>query len=102
MGSGLALPHRTKGVRLASNVIAKRDPVFLLCSAKPSGDVLRDFAMSARAAALSGMRLAVRTADDVEVYDTHSGMPAARFPAPSALGPRTLKATSSSPPPAGR
>ncbi len=50
-----------------------------------SGDVLRDFAVSATAAALSGNHLAVRTANAVEVYDSNSGMLSGRFPAPSAL-----------------
>ncbi len=50
-----------------------------------AGDVLRDFAVSATAAALSGNHLAVRTANAVEVYDSNSGMLSDRFPAPSAL-----------------
>jgi hypothetical protein len=37
------------------------------------GSVLRDFALKARAAALSGNRLAVRTADAIEIYDTETG-----------------------------
>lgn len=45
------------------------------------GAVLRDFDVTARAAALSGNRLAVRTADAVEVYDTGSGQRVTRFPA---------------------
>jgi hypothetical protein len=49
------------------------------------GAVLRDFDVKARAAALSGTRLAVRTTDAVEVYDTGSGRLAARFPATSQL-----------------
>jgi hypothetical protein len=44
-----------------------------------AGGVLRDFAVRANAAALSGNRLALRTADGVEVYDTDSGRLAARF-----------------------
>ena len=43
------------------------------------GDVLREFDLRPRAAALSGNRLAVRTADGVEVYDTGSGQRSARF-----------------------
>jgi dipeptidyl aminopeptidase/acylaminoacyl peptidase len=50
-----------------------------------AGDVLRDFAVSATAAALSGRYLALRTANAVDVYDSDSGMLSARFPAPSAL-----------------
>jgi hypothetical protein len=43
--------------------------------------VLQEFDLTARAAALSGNRLAVRTAVAVEVYDIDSGQLAARFPA---------------------
>jgi Tol biopolymer transport system component len=50
-----------------------------------AGDVLRDFAVSATAAALSGNHLALRTANAVEVYDSNTGMLSGRFPAPSAL-----------------
>jgi hypothetical protein len=49
------------------------------------GAVLRDFDLQARAAALSGGRLAIRTADAVEVYDTGSGQLVASFPAASHL-----------------
>lgn len=45
------------------------------------GAVLQEFAVTARAAALSGNRLAVRTASAVEVYDTGSGQRTARFAA---------------------
>lgn len=45
------------------------------------GDVLQEFDVTARTAALSGNRLAVRTADAVEVYDTGSGERTARFAA---------------------
>jgi Tol biopolymer transport system component len=44
------------------------------------GAVLRDFGVKARAAALSGNRLAVRTATAVEIYDTGSGELLARMP----------------------
>jgi hypothetical protein len=50
-----------------------------------AGDVLREFAVSCTAAALSGKYLAVRTANTVDVYNSDSGMLSARFPAPSAL-----------------
>lgn len=50
-----------------------------------SGTVLRDFDVKARAAALSANRLAVRTADAVEIYDTGSGQLVARVPATSHL-----------------
>jgi dipeptidyl aminopeptidase/acylaminoacyl peptidase len=43
------------------------------------GAVVRDFAVKARAAALSGNRLAVRTASAVEIYDTETGMLSSRI-----------------------
>lgn len=49
------------------------------------GNVLQEFDLRARSAALSGNRLAVRTADAVEVYDASSGRLTARFPAASHL-----------------
>lgn len=49
------------------------------------GNVLQEFDLRARSAALSGNRLAVRTADAVEIYDTGSGQLTARFPAASHL-----------------
>jgi hypothetical protein len=49
------------------------------------GAPLKDFAVQARAAALSGTRLAVRTANAIEVYDTDSGQLARRFPAQASL-----------------
>jgi WD40-like Beta Propeller Repeat len=49
------------------------------------GRTLRELAVRARTAALSGSRLAMRTADAVEVYDIDSGLRTARFAvAPSA------------------
>jgi len=50
-----------------------------------TGGVLGDFPVRARAAALSGNRLALRTAQAVEIYDTDSGRLAARFPAERSL-----------------
>jgi Tol biopolymer transport system component len=50
-----------------------------------NGRLLRDFALRATAAALSGNRLAVRKKHAVEVYDTGSGALLARIPAPSRL-----------------
>lgn len=47
-----------------------------------SGSTIRDFVVKAEAAALSGNRLAVRTADAVEVYDTVSGQLATRLAVP--------------------
>jgi len=44
------------------------------------GAVLRDFGVKARTAALSGNRLAVRTATAVEIYDTGSGELSYRIP----------------------
>ena len=55
------------------------------------GGVLRDFAVVPRAAVLSGNRLAVRTADAVEVYDVDSGRLAARFPAQKGLALEDLE-----------
>jgi hypothetical protein len=49
------------------------------------GSVLQEFDAHARSAALSGNRLAIRTVDAVEIYDTSSGRRTARFPAASAL-----------------
>jgi hypothetical protein len=49
------------------------------------GDILQEFDVMARRAALSGNRLAVRTADAIKVYDTSSGELTARFPAPPRL-----------------
>lgn len=45
------------------------------------GQALGELAVKARSAALSGSRLAVRTADAVEIYDIGSGQLTARFPA---------------------
>jgi hypothetical protein len=50
-----------------------------------NGAVLQRFDVHAISAALSGSRLAVRTAHAVEVYDTNSGQRTGRFPAASAL-----------------
>jgi hypothetical protein len=49
------------------------------------GRVLREFASRAGRAALSGNRLALRTASAVEVYDTHTGELVNRFPAASGV-----------------
>jgi Tol biopolymer transport system component len=51
-------------------VVGRTNGVAILSAA---GRVLRDFAVTASAAALSGRRLAVQTAAGVEVYDTDSG-----------------------------
>jgi TolB protein len=45
------------------------------------GTVLRDFAVTARAAALSGNRLAVRTESAIEIYDTETGVLSSRIAA---------------------
>jgi hypothetical protein len=50
-----------------------------------AGRVIRDFAVEADAAALSWNRLAVRTADAIELYDIDSGRLAARIAAPAAV-----------------
>lgn len=44
------------------------------------GSVLRDFGVKARAAALSGTRLAVRTGAAIELYDAGSGRLIGTFP----------------------
>jgi hypothetical protein len=63
----------------AGRIVVRTETGLRLLTA--SGAVLRDFDPKARAAALSGNRLAVRTANAVEIYDTGSGELAARFPA---------------------
>ena len=45
------------------------------------GSVLRDFAVAAGTAALSGKRLAVRTKSAVEIYDTDTGLLSSSIPA---------------------
>ena len=50
-----------------------------------AGKDVRDLPVAARAAALSGNRLALRTADAVEVYDTGSGQRTDRFAVPKAV-----------------
>jgi dipeptidyl aminopeptidase/acylaminoacyl peptidase len=49
------------------------------------GKLLRDLPAAGSAAALSGNRLALRTVDAVEVYDTGSGRRTDRFPVPRAV-----------------
>lgn len=48
------------------------------------GRLLREFMVKPSAAKLSGNRLAVRTADAVEIYDTENGEQLDRFPVPKA------------------
>ncbi len=50
-----------------------------------SGNVLRDIPLEASAAALSGKRLALRTADALEIYDTGSGRLTSRLPVAKAV-----------------
>jgi Tol biopolymer transport system component len=50
-----------------------------------AGKVVRDLPVAAKAAAVSGTQLAIRTADAVEVWDTGSGQRNARFPVPKAV-----------------
>jgi Tol biopolymer transport system component len=67
----------------AGRIAARADSgVTLLTSA---GTVLRDFPVTASAAALSGTRLAVRTADAVEIYDVGSGEQLDRIPVARAV-----------------
>ena len=64
-------------------IVVQAESGLRLLSAR--GSVLQEFDVRARSAQLSGDRLAIRTADAVEVYDTTSGLRTARFPAASAL-----------------
>jgi hypothetical protein len=48
-----------------------------------AGVRLREFPVTAHAAAMSGKRLALRTDDAIEIYDTASGRQVVRFPVPS-------------------
>jgi Tol biopolymer transport system component len=56
-----------------------------------AGKVLRDFPVAATAAALSGNRLAIRTTDAVEIYDTGTGQRTDRFPVPKAVSLQDLE-----------
>jgi Tol biopolymer transport system component len=67
----------------AGRIAARTDTGIRLLT--KNGRVLRDFALRATTAALSGNRLAIRTRRAVEVYDTDSGQLVARFPARSRL-----------------
>jgi hypothetical protein len=63
----------------AGQIAVRTDTGLTLLSA--DGAVVREFPLSATAAALSGTRLAVRTADAVDVLDTRSGERLARVSA---------------------
>lgn len=63
----------------AGRIVVRTEDGLMLRTGK--GDFLRDFDVVARAAAISGKRLAVRTAGAVEVYDTDSGSLLRRFAA---------------------
>lgn len=67
----------------AGRIVVQAESGLRLLSA--GGSVLQEFDVRPRSAQLSGDRLAIRTADAVEVYDTSSGLRTARFPAASAL-----------------
>ena len=56
-----------------------------------AGKVLRDLPVAAKAAAASGNRLALRTADAVEVYDTGSGQRTDRFAVPKTVSLQDLE-----------
>ena len=73
----------------AGRIAARRDDGVRLLNA--AGGVLRDFPVPATAAALSGNRLALRTADAVEIYDTGSGQRTERFPARKAVSLQDLE-----------
>ena len=63
----------------AGRIAARTDRGVRLLNA--DGDLIRDFDVRARQAALSGKWLAVRTTNAVEIYDVDSGQRARRFPA---------------------
>jgi hypothetical protein len=67
----------------SGRIAARTEDGFKLLTAV--GKVVRDLPVAARAAALSGNRLALRTADAVEVYDTVSGKRTDRFTVPKAV-----------------
>lgn len=67
----------------AGRIVARTENGLTLLTA--GGATLQELDVEARSAALSGNRLAVRTGNAVEVYDTRSGTQTARFPASSAL-----------------
>jgi hypothetical protein len=67
----------------AGRIVARLDRGIRLLSR--TGRELRQLDVSARTASLSGSRLAVRTADAVEVYDLASGDRVQRLPAASGL-----------------
>jgi hypothetical protein len=67
----------------AGRIVARTESGLSLLTA--NGAVLQKFDVRAISAALSGTRLAVRTANAVEVYDTNSGQRTARVPAAPAL-----------------
>ena len=60
-------------------IVARTETGLSLLTAR--GTVLQEFDVSASSAALSGNRLAVRTADAIEIYNTGSGRQTARLPA---------------------
>jgi len=68
--------------------VRSADGVRLLTAA---GKTLRDFAVEATAATLSGTYLALRTADAVEVYDTGSGRLMTRLPVAKAVSLEDLE-----------
>ncbi len=73
----------------AGRIAARTDDGVKLLNA--AGGVLGDFPVPATAAALSGNRLALRTADAVEIFDTGSGHRTHRFPVPKAVSLQDLE-----------
>jgi Tol biopolymer transport system component len=73
----------------SGRIAARTDQGVRLLTAE--GKVVRDFPVAAKAAAVSGNRLAVRVADAVEVYDTGSGRRTDRFPVPKAVSLQDLE-----------
>jgi hypothetical protein len=67
----------------AGRIVARTEIGVRLLTA--AGRVIQEFDVNPSSAALSGNRLAVRTVDAVEVYDTNSGEQVVRFAAPKAL-----------------
>jgi hypothetical protein len=67
----------------SGRIAARTDAGIRLLTA--AGKVVRDLPVVARAAALSGAGLVLRTADAVEVWDTGSGQRTDRFPAPKGV-----------------
>jgi TolB protein len=73
----------------AGRVAARTDHGMRLLTA--AGEFLQDFPVAATAAALSGKRVAIRTTDAIEIYDTGTGQRTDRFPVPKAVSLQDLE-----------